>query len=145
MVATFDNTLPTPKDRMRAAVGDRDVPANALRQDEEYEAVWVQQGGDERLATAVVAEGLAAEYAQRVDAFAESGGISVRWGERVKTWLALAAGLREALAASATGAGAGMVTAVLVRPPEGGWDSEYVRACPLPAWGGGRTWWSEGP
>lgn len=138
MTATFDLTLSTPTDRMRAAVGDRDVPDNALRADEEYEATYALAGGDERLAIAIVAEGLAAEYCQRVDSFSESGGISVRWGDRVKTWLALASGIRDSLAAGAT-AGSGMTAAVLVRVPDGGWASQYVRECgPC----GGRSWFT---
>lgn len=142
MTATFDLTLATSTDRMRAAVGDRDVPDGALRQDEEYEATYLLAGGDERLATALVAEGLAAEYCQRVDAFSESGGISVRWGERVKTWLALAQGIRDGLAAGSAAAGA--VSAAMVRVPDGGWPSEYARSCGVPTgWGCARTWWTD--
>lgn len=124
MAATFDLTLPTIKDRMRAALGDRDVPDGALRQDEEYYA-QLAISGDEALATAVMAEGLAVEYARRVDAFSESGGISVRWGERVKTWLALAKAIRDSYVVSHASGG---VDAVAIRA--GGFvTSEYVRPC----------------
>jgi hypothetical protein len=137
MTATFALTLDTAKDRMRAALGDRDVPENALRQDEEFYA-QLAISGDEAVATAVMAEGLAAEYAQSPDSFSESGGISVRWSERVKTWLALAAGIRTGLAAEAAASGA--VSAQMVRVPDGGWQSEYVRGC-LP--GCGRAWYTD--
>jgi hypothetical protein len=131
MSATFDNTLSRTLDQMRAALGDRDVPDNALRQDEEY-AAQLAISGDAALATAVMAEGLAAEYARRVDSFSESGGISVRWGERVKTWLALAKSIRDG---SVTRQASGGVSAVAVRVG-GIVTSEYVREC-------GGTWFSE--
>jgi hypothetical protein len=137
MVATFSNGLETPTDRMRAALGDRDT-TNPLRQDEEYEAN-LALAGDELLATAVMAEGLAAEFAQRVDAYSESGGISVRWSERVKTWLALAAAIRAGLAAAVDTSSLATVSAVAVRA-NGGWTSEYVRGCS--PWGG-RPWFTE--
>jgi len=137
MACSFSTGLETATDRMRAALGDRDC-THPLRQDEEYEAN-LALAGDELLATAVMAEGLAAEFAQRVDAYSESGGISVRWSERVKTWLALAKGIRDGLAAAIGGGQLATVEAVAVRA-NGGCGSEYVRPCV----GCGPTWFTEG-
>ena len=139
MSATFDVSLGDPVSRVRAAIGDRDVPDNALRSDEEIDATIALSGGDELLATAILAEGLAAEYAQRVDAYSESGGISVRWSERVKTWLAIASAARSQ---SATGSGAGEsggVSGVMVRVPSGALTGEYERCGS--AWG--RAWYTD--
>jgi hypothetical protein len=136
MAATYDQGLPTAKDRARFAVADLDVPDNALRQDENYYAV-LALAGDERLGIALMAESLAAEFAQRVDSFSESGGISVRWSERVKTWLALAKTIRDAWAVD-VGAGEGAtVEAVAIRA--NGTGSEYVRA--PSCWGA--TWFTD--
>lgn len=122
MTASFSPTLDTAKDRMRDALGDRDVPDGALRQDEEYVA-RLSLAGSEALATAQMAIGLASEFAQKPDSYSESGGISVRWSERIKTWLALADTLQKALATTA-GAGGG-VSGQMVRVPDGGYPSEY--------------------
>lgn len=122
---TFDPSLALPRDRVRAAIGDRDM-ADPLRSDQEVDATVAFCGEDELLATAVLAEGLAAEYARRVDSYSESGGISVRWGERIRTWLVLAENLRAAINAATIDAGSGGVDAVAVRLGAGGWVSEYV-------------------
>jgi len=123
---TFDPTKQTPKDRVRAAIGDRG-PDDWQRSDEEIVATVDLEGGDEILATAVLCEELAAEYAKRIDSYSESGGISVRWGERIRTWLALAENLRKAYETAA--AAQGGVAGALVRPGADGWGSEYVRDC----------------
>lgn len=121
MAATFDETLPTAKDRLRRAVGDTAVPDGALRQDEEIFSVLALYP-DEAVAQAAIAEGLAVEFAQKPDSFSESGGVSVRWGERVKTWLALAATLRKQAALSTSGLAVSLAT---TRGEDG--TSEYVR------------------
>ena len=123
---TFDPLLGTPTDRVRAAIGDRG-PDDWQRSDEEIVATVDLEGGDEILATAVLCEELAAEYAKRIDSYSESGGISVRWGERIRTWLALAENLRKAYETAA--AAQGGVAGALVRPGADGWGSEYVRDC----------------
>jgi hypothetical protein len=86
VAATFDLTLPTALDRIRRSVGDTNTAA-ALRQDEEILAVLTLTG-DENLATAQVAAGLAVEYAQRPDSISDDG-TSISWRERVKTWLTI--------------------------------------------------------
>jgi hypothetical protein len=131
---TFDPLLTTDKDWVRAAIGDRDM-TDPLRSDQEIDAT-IALDGDRLLATATLAEGLAAEYARRVDSFSESGGISVRWGERVRTWLALAAGIR---ASSAATGGTGAVEGIAVRLDGGVYVGEYARGC-TPC---GGTWFTE--
>jgi hypothetical protein len=98
VTATFDPTLVTAKDRLRAALGDRDMTA-PLRTDEEY---WAQLAltPDERLATAVMAEGLAAEYAFQPTTVSNENG-TVSWAGRITAWQALAARLYAELKASA--------------------------------------------
>jgi hypothetical protein len=86
MAVTYDDTLPTARDRARRAVGDTDVDL-ALEQDETYDAAITLYGED--LGTAVMAEGLAAKFAQEPDSISDDTG-SVRWSERVKTWIAIA-------------------------------------------------------
>lgn len=121
MAATYDATLPTAKDRIRSALGDIDI-ANALRSDEAIVAVVAANG--EPLATAVLAEGLAAEYAQLPDSLS-TGGTSLTWRERVKWWRELAARIRGELATAAVAASAGFT----VTTPTNGDDlrAEYHR------------------
>ena len=127
MTATFDNTLPAALDRMRFALGDVDV-AVALEQDETYAANLALHG--EQLAIAVMAEALAARFAQDPDSF-QTGSLAVTWRERVKTWLALANRIRAELSA-VSGALAGALTGT--RGDET--TSEYVRSAD-------RNWWTE--
>jgi hypothetical protein len=118
MAWTYDPLLATAKDRVRHAIGDTDV-ANPLRQDETIAAAISADG--ETMAVAILAEGLAAQYAQEPDSFG-SGSLSVSWRERVKTWLALAERSRSA---AATVAGGLIGVSVLSRDDET--VSEYVR------------------
>lgn len=118
MAATFDNTLPTALDRMRYALGDI-VVAAALEQDETYAANLAIHG--EPIGTAVMAEALAARFAQEPDSFSGDG-TSITWRERVKTWLALATRIRQEEAAASSG-GAGSILGA--RGDETA--SEYVR------------------
>jgi hypothetical protein len=129
---SFDPTLPTAKDRVRDAIGDRD-PAEWLRSNEEIEARLFQLA-DELLTVVVMAEGLAAEYARRIDSYSESGGVSVRWSKRVETWLEIAkAGRAQIAEATATGTTATINTAA-IRVGPGGYDSEYVRGWTARNW-----------
>ncbi len=93
--ATFDPTLPTQKDHIRVALGDRhnDDAAGAvtdpLLTDAVINAKIDALGYLDALAD--LAEGLAAEKAQEPDEFQESsGGLKMKWSERVKYWLNLA-------------------------------------------------------
>lgn len=123
-----DNWTATAKDRTRSALGDIDVSGGvntALRSDEAITASITASG--EPLGTALLAEGLAAEYAQFPDSLS-TGGSSFSWRERVKNWLALAKRLRDELAAEAAVAGSNFANREAVRGDE--ITSEYVR----PAW-----------
>lgn len=129
MAATYDSTLPTAKDRMRHSLGDTDV-TNPLRGDETYAALLAAYSETE--ATAVLAEALAAEYAQQPDTITDSG-TTISWRTRVSTWLDLAKRLRAALAETAATVSSQLHT---LQPRRGDWwcqdeeRSEYVR----PAW-----------
>ena len=65
----------------------------------------------------------------------------MRWSERVKTWLALASGIRTSLTAAAIG-GSG-VSGQMVRVPDGGYPSEYVRGPAVPILRGHGFTWSD--
>lgn len=114
---------------MRADIGDRG-PSDWLRSDEEI-AAQLARTPDERIATAVLAEGLAAEYARRPDSIGGPDG-TISWRERVKTWIALAAAKRaEVTADAATASGYASASRHATRF-DGDEDSEYVRSA---------TWW----
>lgn len=127
MTATFTNTLPTAKDRMRYQLGDVNV-AVPLEQDETYAANLTLYG--EELGTAVMAEALASRYAQKPDSISDDSG-SITWRERVKTWLALATRIRSGLSAASSSGVAGSITGTRGDEP----TSEYVRPT-------GATWWT---
>ena len=87
MAATFDPALPTLKDHIRLTIGDRG-PDTWLLTNETIQAKLDTLPYPEALAQ--LAEGLAAEFAQNPSSYSESGSMSISWGERVKTWLAIA-------------------------------------------------------
>jgi hypothetical protein len=70
---SFDNTLPSNRDRCRALVGDTDE-ANELFSDDHYDAVEAQQTSFE-LFVAFIADELVAVYAQEPDRVGLSDGI----------------------------------------------------------------------
>lgn len=129
MSATYDSELPTAVDRMRHSLGDIDMAA-PLRDDETYEALLATYSETE--ATAVMAEALAAEYAQQPDSIGDDG-TTISWRSRVSTWLELAKRLRAALAETTATTNSVMQT---VRPSryDDCYDewAEYVRP----------MWWS---
>lgn len=93
MSATYDPTLTTALDRMRFHLGDTTVvpEESALVPDETYTALLTLQG--EALATATLAEGLAARFAQE-PGLVTVNGKTISWKDRVSTWLELARRLR---------------------------------------------------
>jgi hypothetical protein len=103
LAATYDNTLPTAKDRVRNLLGDVDVSVNsdgspnALRQDEEYLAQVAQFG--ETQATIKMARSLANEFAQQPTALSVPG-LDITWGQRVQAWQKLADSLSAELGVS---------------------------------------------
>ena len=94
MSATFDPTLPTQRDHIRLALGDKHADASAgditepLLQDETIDAKLAAWGYSEALAQ--LADALATEYAQRPDSYQEYQGLTMRWSERVSAWRELA-------------------------------------------------------
>lgn len=106
MAASYDPTLPTIRDRIRHTLADTNM-TTPLRQDEEYEAV-IGLHTEWKLAAADMAESLANQFAQEVDTFGESGGVSVSWKERVGAWQATARRLRAEVALAEQGANEGV-------------------------------------
>jgi hypothetical protein len=94
MAATFDPTLPTKKDHIRLALGDAHANAesgpvaDALLPDELISATISIHGYSEALAQ--LADSLVARFAQQPDYMAESGGVTVRWSERISVWKSIA-------------------------------------------------------
>lgn len=86
---SFDLTLPAKRDRIRLMLADTVAPG--LRQDETIDQMLIAFGEAE--ATARLAEGLAAQYAQKPDSISDDDG-SFTWRDRVSTWLELAKRLR---------------------------------------------------
>lgn len=119
MVATFNAALSSQRDRLRFALGDTDTEAPLLP-DETYDAALEQQGSYP-LAGALLAEALAARYAQEPDSVAISGELTVSWRVRVQTWLGLAAKWRAEAARLASG--------LRSREAERDWETtpEYAR------------------
>ncbi len=129
MSSTYNLSLPTALDRIRHSLGDTDMAA-PLRENETYAALLLTYSETE--ATAVLAEALAAEYAQQPDSISANGK-SLTWKDRVKTWLELATRLRAALSASASAVTSTLRVAQVKRYGDYDYDdSEYYRS----------TWWS---
>jgi len=90
MPATFDPSLPTLKDHIRLALGDRHHDATAgpisspLLADETIQAKLDTFDYPEALAQ--LAESLISEFGQRPDEYSESGGIKISWRERIAAW-----------------------------------------------------------
>lgn len=101
MSATYDETLPTPKDEARYLLGDTAVdPAeDALRSDELINAVLGRKGFE--LGLAFIADGLVAEISQEPVKIT-LGGLAVDYSARIPAWKDLASRMRaEAKAAAA--------------------------------------------
>jgi hypothetical protein len=101
MSFSFSDDLFTALDRVRAAIGDRDIDAQ-LRSDEEIEAVLIAAGttadtveinaSAEAAAAMKLAGDLYREYARKPTSYSKAGGISVSWGNRVAAWKAQSEG-----------------------------------------------------
>lgn len=83
----YDPTLPTDKDYVRFVLGDTET--TELLPDTQILAVLATNTRNGTIA--LLAQGLAARYAQRVDRVTLPSGLSVAWSERVKYWLSLVA------------------------------------------------------
>jgi hypothetical protein len=126
VTATYNDTLPTAKDRVRFNLGDTNVsPAtNALLTDETIGALITQHG--ETMGTVVAAESLATRFGQEPDSVSLSGK-TVTWKDRVKAWWELAARLRKALGEEAVEASNTSGTTSTLRPGEDERSGEYYR------------------
>jgi hypothetical protein len=96
MSATYDPLLPTDRDRLRFLLGDifTEPDSAALLTDEQIQAEIDRWAGDWKTAGAVLAEGLAAQFAQEPDSVSITGIGSFSWRERVDRWIGLAAQFR---------------------------------------------------
>lgn len=106
MAASYDPTLPTALDRARFRLGDTtvDPEESALLPDATY-LTLLTASATENEAIAQAADALASRYGQEPDQIGLGGEVTIRWGDRVKTWQALARVLRgvDTTAAAATG------------------------------------------
>jgi hypothetical protein len=106
---TYDETLPSPKDRIRLSLGDTDG-LDPLLSDETILSALDQYAGLGDLAepatTAFLARSLAARFGRIPSSMTIPGGPSLTYGDRVKSWLELASKL-EAVIGGPGGLGAG--------------------------------------
>lgn len=112
-VATFDPALRGDLDRMRDALGDTSTDA-PLASDFTYMSLLADYGQVWKLAAAAMARRFAAQATPRMNAFSKAGSVSLNWGDRPKSWLAIAAALEASHAADTvqtSGAGALTFTA----------------------------------
>jgi hypothetical protein len=106
MTWSFDDTLPTAKDRIRDLIGDINE-ATPILSDESigvYLAGGAQEQANESLAAACCLEKMAARVAGRATSISE-GGSSVSWGDIAKRYREQAAQLRSL---DAVGDGSGL-------------------------------------
>lgn len=127
MTCTFDESLPSPKDRIRLLLGDTGDPC--LRSDETINALVAAVG--EAAATAELAAGLAIYYAQQPDAMSADGA-TISYRARVEAMRALAKTSAEAAAAAS---GRGGTTSARAMRDDDCLGAEYRRP----------EWWSPCP
>jgi hypothetical protein len=87
MSASYDETLPTDRDRARYLLGDTavDPEADALRTDEHYDAVLADEPTFEA-AVILIANSLITEFAQEPDSIRLVNGLSISFKERIDAW-----------------------------------------------------------
>lgn len=101
MSATYELPLATDVHRLRFRVGDTDVTA-ALLQDEEYDELLIDAGDDLALGEAYAYSRLAAKFARMVDT--TEGDVSVKASQRAERYAALAASALDQIATGGAGA-----------------------------------------
>lgn len=106
---TYTDTLPTDKDTARFLLGDTtNSVATELLTDDTINAALAIYGLNP--AVAFLATGLATRFAQKPTDIGLPSGLRVAWAERIKTWLSLAAQMRDG----------GVAGPVIVAPYVGG-------------------------
>jgi hypothetical protein len=101
---SYDGTSLTDLNRARAALGDTsNNPATELLTNAEITAVITEDGYS--YGVAVLAETLAARYAQKPTQVQLPGGLGVTWGERIDQWNKIAAQYRATAAQAVLEAG----------------------------------------
>jgi hypothetical protein len=111
MAFTFDENLPTAKDRIRLQLGDTST-ADQLYPDETYLAYLERY--DEPTTTALLARSLAAKFGRMPTSMSVPDGPSVSWSQRVSAWSDLAKSIETALG-DTFGESAPMFETTLVR------------------------------
>lgn len=135
-IGTYNPELETALDRVRFAVGDTTVEDDAaIKPDEEYLAVIAAEE-TEQAAIATMATALAAQVMQDPDSYSESGGISITWKDRIKTWLDIAKTASERAAVAADGAG--QTSSSRATRYSAAARAEYLRPETWPFWTGDR-------
>ncbi len=82
-IATFDPALSSMRDKIRLLLGDTDTE-NALLQDATIDAALVDYSY--RKAVILLAQSLIAIAGQQPSDYSESGGVTLRWADRVAGW-----------------------------------------------------------
>jgi hypothetical protein len=105
MSATYDELLPTDKDRVRYYLGDTNVSPeeNALRTDEHIAAVLTAEASFEA-AVILIADGLIAEFGQEPDSVRLVSGLTVSFRNRIDAWKRLITRMEAKIAQAATAA-----------------------------------------
>jgi sugar/nucleoside kinase (ribokinase family) len=98
----YDPTQQEPRDRARFLLADTNDAA-PLRTDEEYDAVLARHT-DFRAAVIELALSLMAEAGQKLASFAEAGGVSLDWRDRLPGWRETVRSLQAELAREAASA-----------------------------------------
>jgi hypothetical protein len=111
MAATFNELLPTERDRLRLLLGDTNLAA-PLYSDEAYDAELVAAGTMEG-AGLTLARGLVAKYGQMPDSISISGEFSISWKARIAVWNELIAAWGGS--AGATGLSSGFLSVAATR------------------------------
>lgn len=116
---TYDPALSTDRDWMRYRLGDTD-DANPIAPDATYDAV-LADADDWRLAAARMARSFASTYASKPQGLTADDGSGLRYGDRAKAWLSIAAELE----AEASRLNRGLWTATVTRSDLVTSDAEY--------------------
>lgn len=113
MPATYDPTLPTPRDRLRRLTADTSTSAPIL-QDEEIDAMLATFGLRE--GSAQVVDAVATWCSMQPDSYEESNGFRVSYRERARDLRSLAARIRGGEVLIDGGAASRPVGGVLASP-----------------------------